>query len=182
MRIALLALVALVGCSTPAAGLIHSDGGGDAGFDAGSDPRCSTANCEVLLTCGLDLSGAPSPGACYALEFDAGWAVMHTLTVQYCVEACQADSAGGLVECVIQYADACADAGMNFREVAQNIVLACTPDAGPSDAGAACITQCDQARGPCEDACAFDGGLDSCLSCSYDCEQAAEQCFNACPP
>jgi hypothetical protein len=150
--------------------------------DAGdTDPRCSEANCGILLDCDLFLEGQPFNTGCFQLASNAG--VSRSINVKYCVEACQANDAGGLVECVAQFDAACLDAGTQFLEVAMNINALCSPDSGvPTATQQACNDQCLQNWEACSNPCAdnLDAGVDACFSCAYSCSQTIVQCNSAC--
>lgn len=147
--------------------------------DAGSgDPRCSVENCHALLQCALMLQGAPFSTGCLSLAQETG--VTSTINEQYCVEACQTNAQGPVVDCVAQFAGACADAGLELHTVAENAVAACTPDAGPTPAQQACYSQCATTSEACSNLCPLDTGVDACYACAYPCAQARVQCNNGC--
>jgi len=96
----------------------------------------------------------------------------------YCVEACQADGAETLVDCLAtHFGQDCetADGGQpSFME----IEAACDTDGGPCGQSCmGCRTTCDGEWFTCNQGCPDAG---ACLDCEYQCSQTLLGCQHSC--
>jgi hypothetical protein len=149
-----------------------------------TDARCSTQNCMALGECHLRLFGSADE-ICVAAAIDAGYDVSAAY-LQYCADACVANDAGALLQCLGQNfsGNTCAeielDAGSDAELAA--IVAACgAADAGPCGSNCvSCQQQCDQSNHSCNASCPLaDAG--ACYACNYECNQQDVACYAACP-
>jgi hypothetical protein len=95
----------------------------------------------------------------------------------YCVEACEANDNGALLDCIAtQFGAACTSTQPPSLAV---IAAACVGDAGP------CGTDCTSCRAACQATwvgCNFGcGDAGVCLDCEYQCSQTQVSCDGLCP-
>jgi hypothetical protein len=154
--------------STSGAGSSTGSGSGST-TGANPDAGCTASNCQDLFNCQLALEGEPRE-----LEVCG---VNGGSTTSYCVEACEADGNGALLDCIAtQFGVACSTTPL---PTVSEIEAACVGDAGP------CGTSCMSCQGTCQatwvkcnNGCA-DAGV--CLACEYQCSQTLVSCNGACP-
>jgi hypothetical protein len=153
-----------------------------------SDSRCNATNCAALTNCAVRLQGSID-GTCAALlpngaandlaaELDAG--------IDFCIQACNANNAGALVQCVAQSfpGDACHDLFLDGGNQQTAVMTACIPDAGSSCGTScqSCQTQCGQTDQACVQGCVdAGGGFGTCNSCDFNCNQQNVACVSKCP-
>ena len=159
-----------------------------------SDSRCNPQNCQLALSCHLELVGATN-GTCFVnssfesfLVSDAGQAAVS----QYCVDACNANNAGGSLQCLSQnfpgtscstiQQDSFADGG-NTNAFLDAFQATCEAgDAGSCGAQCtSCQQQCFQTDQSCNGSCFDAGTASTCLTCNYNCNQQMVQCQAKCP-
>jgi len=139
------------------------------------DPRCNQTNCEALAACPAVLEGTPrDPYRCGSFLSPAEY-------VEYCEEACQANDAGALLQCVAtSFGSNCllSDGG---RATFNDVTAACDGDGGTPACGTNCMScrlSCNRIWANCNLACP-DAGV--CFDCEYQCSQAFVGCNSGCP-
>jgi hypothetical protein len=133
-------------------------------YDGGnSDPRCSAANCRIILGCGqfeLELPGmAQNSSQCLAIA-GVQPAGLDDQRVEECQQACQTWSNGEILSC---FSNQCSlpDGGDPWG---------LCDDAGLNDLYAMCLGPCDNVLQTCEAGCSTtDAG--ACLDCGFQCAQ-----------
>jgi len=154
------------------------------------DIRCNAQNCSTLTGCGLALVGSGDIGYCSAQIQDAGTSFDASgAASQLCVNACNENSQGALLNCVATNfaGDTCAEILDGGGQPQLSVEAACeTPPAAPPPAACesncmACQSTCLQTQRTCDVACQGSSGAAACFSCVYSCGQNRFSCYAACP-
>jgi len=142
------------------------------------DSRCSLENCQKMESaCRAEPGGMPNVMVCRNAD---GGPLAGFDYNRYCPTACNAGRMGKTMQCVVDQAGACIDAGHSGVEV----VRQCTGTAStPADSGSpptdTCWSACEAKRKSCESACP-QNSFEACMDCSANCGLAYANCGNGC--
>jgi len=157
------------------------DAGPDGGPDGGptSDPRCTVANCNVMISqCRVEFQADPSIAFCVNASDSGTPADFGDAGLEYCAAACDATANGGAtLQCLVDNQALCGGL-LDGGQLA--IVEECSQLTAQAAADATCLANCNSARSACDNACA-NPSFTACMSCSAACGLTQAACWKTCP-